>query len=164
MNSAFAPLWSLKGSALVFVIILYLDYSRVLILQANFKAHLLLGQSLPFSAIPPARNKGPIVLFNVARDGGGGPRKNVLLARRRVNRGIRRLCSFLSECRNFREPHARSGGPISISRTVKRQFCVIVSQDRAVFLEIGFEVCDSLSNSCHISTERMYEVVRLRRC
>ncbi len=54
MNSAFAPLWAYKGSALVFVIILYLDYSRALILLANFKAHLLLGLSLPFSAIPPA--------------------------------------------------------------------------------------------------------------
>ncbi len=43
-----------KGSALVFVSILYLDYSRALILLANFEAQLLLGLSLPFSAIPPA--------------------------------------------------------------------------------------------------------------
>ncbi len=53
MNSAFAPLCGLKGSALVFVIILYLDYSRALILLANSKTHLLLRLSLPFSAIPP---------------------------------------------------------------------------------------------------------------
>ncbi len=43
-----------KAMVLVFVIILYLDYIRALILLANLKAHLLLGLSLPFSAIPPA--------------------------------------------------------------------------------------------------------------
>ncbi len=41
-------------NTVVFVIMLYLDYSRTLILLANFKAHLLLGLSLPYSAIPPA--------------------------------------------------------------------------------------------------------------
>ncbi len=48
------PCGAYKGSALVFVIIHYLDYSRALILLANFNAHLLLGLSLPFSAIPPS--------------------------------------------------------------------------------------------------------------
>ncbi len=48
------PCGAYKGSALVFVIILYLDYRRALILLNNCKAHLLLGLSLPFSAIPPA--------------------------------------------------------------------------------------------------------------
>ncbi len=48
------PCGDYKGSALVFVIILYLDYSRALILLANFKAHVLLGLSLPFTAISPA--------------------------------------------------------------------------------------------------------------
>ncbi len=36
MNSAFAPLWGYKGSALVFVIILYLDYSRALIVHDEY--------------------------------------------------------------------------------------------------------------------------------
>ncbi len=42
-----------KAVLFVFVIIIYFDYSRALILLPHFKAHLLLGLSLPFSAIPP---------------------------------------------------------------------------------------------------------------
>ncbi len=53
LYSAF-PCGAYKGSAIDFLIILYLDYSTALILLANFKAQLLLGLSLPFSAIQPA--------------------------------------------------------------------------------------------------------------
>ncbi len=48
------PCGAYKGSALVFVIILYLDYSRALILLAYFKAYLFSACLSPFSAIPHA--------------------------------------------------------------------------------------------------------------
>ncbi len=55
INSAFAPLWGLQWQCFSFRgYTSYIDYSRALMLLANFKAHLLLGLSLPFSTIPPA--------------------------------------------------------------------------------------------------------------
>ncbi len=51
MNSAFGPLWGLQRQCFSFRnLSSNLDYSRALILLA----HLILGLSLPFSAIPPA--------------------------------------------------------------------------------------------------------------
>ncbi len=56
MNFAFAPLWGLQRECFSFrnYPLLRLQQGDNPAAVANFKAHLLLGLSLPFSVIPPA--------------------------------------------------------------------------------------------------------------